>query len=220
MWLIPTSRRGSSPKVRIGPCATLETNCNESGSSDSKTGSITMWIPDHTPLTNWNGGKVIPKLVLYSYDGPVIFTASVGLTDFIFYKVGEDSNSDLYLIAPTSDSIISALKTQTLSLRGALSQSTCWLVDVAPDNEVRRFWPVQPKDIPIDVLPDFGLALAPSKTPVADILEQAISLHGLILILAAFVGVCLIFAAIPQLQMLIVVAAVAFMVRLVLCEFC
>ncbi len=47
-----------------------------------------------------------------------------------------------------------------------------------------------------------------------------VSLHSLILILAAFIGVCLIFAAIPQLQMLIVAGAAAFMVRLVLCEFC
>ncbi len=47
-----------------------------------------------------------------------------------------------------------------------------------------------------------------------------VSLHGLILILAAFVGICLVLAAIPQLQILIVVAAVAFMVRLITCEFC
>ena len=137
-----------------------------------------MWIPEHAPLTNWNGGKVVPKVVLYSYDGPVIFTASVGLTDFVFYKIGEDSNSDLYLIAPTSDAIISALKTQTLSLRGALAQSTCWLLDVAPDNEVRRFWPVKPKDIPTNVMPDFGLAISPSKTPVADILELRVESSG------------------------------------------
>jgi hypothetical protein len=106
---------------------------------------------------------------------PIVFTAQVGLTDFLFFKIGEDSNSDLYLIAPTSDATVEAIKRQSLSIRGALEQTLRWVVDVAPDNEVRRYWKVEPNDIPRSVLPSFGLALTPTKASVADILEQAIA---------------------------------------------
>jgi hypothetical protein len=151
-----------------------------------------MWTPSQPARTDWNAGKVVPKVVLFSYDGPLVFTAQVGLTDFLFFKIGEDSNSDLYLIAPTSDATVDALKMQSLSIRGALAQTHCWVVDVAPDNEVRRYWPVNPNDVPQSVLPIFGLALAPTKASVADILEQAIAFFS-----ARFTGENLSQASIP-----------------------
>jgi hypothetical protein len=123
---------------------------------------------------------------------PVIFTSRVGLTEFLFYKIGEDDNAEFYLIAPATAEVIGALKTQSLSLRGALSQPNYWVLDVSPDNEVRRFWSVRPQEIPPQVLPGYGLALAPSESPVADILEQAIAFFS-----TRFLGENLSTAAMP-----------------------
>lgn len=151
-----------------------------------------MWTPLQPARTDWSAGKVVPKVVLFSYDGPIVFTAQVGLTDFLFFKIGEESNSDLYLIAPTSDATVDALKKQSLSIRGALAQTHCWIVDVAPNNEVRRYWCINQNDVPQSVLPIFGLALAPTKSSVADILEQAIAFFS-----ARFTGENLSQASIP-----------------------
>jgi hypothetical protein len=91
-----------------------------------------MWIPPKPALTDWNAGKVVPRVVLFSYDGPLVFTAQVGLTNFLFFKIGEASNSDVYLIAPTSDATIDALKNQSLSIRGALAQQIAGLLTSPP----------------------------------------------------------------------------------------
>jgi hypothetical protein len=135
-----------------------------------------MWSPDSPALTQWNGGKIVPKTVLYYYDGPTVFTADVGLTEFLFYKIDEDANSDLFLIAPTNRKIIGALEKRSLSLRGALANSMeFWILDVARDQEVRRYWKLEISDIGEDMLPDNGLALAPLTSPAADFIEQALS---------------------------------------------
>ncbi len=120
--------------------------------------------------------KVIPKTVLYYYDGPTVFTADVGLTEFLFYKIDEDTNSDLFLIAPTTRQIVSALEKRALSLRGALANAlNFWIIDVAHDQNVRRYWKLEVGDIDEGMLPDSGLALSPLKSPAADFVEQAIA---------------------------------------------
>ena len=69
----------------------------------------------------------MPKTVLYYYDGPTVFTAVIGLLEFLFYKIDEGTNSDLFLIAPTTQKVIEALQKRSLSLRGALVLSEFWI---------------------------------------------------------------------------------------------
>jgi hypothetical protein len=135
-----------------------------------------MWSLNDTALTNWPGGKIVPKTVLYYYDGPTFFTTEIGLTEFLFHKFDEDTNSELFLVAPTTDKIVQALKDRALSVHGALATaSNLWIVDIAPNNDVRRFWKVAPTDINEDFWPEQGIAVSPLETPAADFVEQAIS---------------------------------------------
>jgi hypothetical protein len=157
---------------------------------------MTMWSPSRPALTDWSGGKVVPKTVLYYYDGPTIFTANVGLIEFLFYKIDEGVNSDLFLIAPTSSRVINALQQKTLSVRGALASAVdFWIVDVAGSQDVRRFWKIELADIDSDLMPDFGLALGPLKAPAANFVEQAESFFS-----ALFIGDILTQSRIPFLR--------------------
>jgi hypothetical protein len=122
-----------------------------------------------------------------------VFTADVGLIEFLFYKIDEGTNSDLFLIAPTTKKIIAALEKRTLSVRGALANSLqFWIVDVSRDQEVRRYWKVDVNDLGEDILPDNGLALSALKSPAADFVEQALSFFS-----ARFTGENLTEASIP-----------------------
>ncbi len=152
-----------------------------------------MWSVDSPALTHWNGGKVVPRVVLYYYDGPTVFTANVGLTEFLFYKFDEDTNSDLFLIAPTNAKVVKALQDRTLSVRGALANAhEFWIVDVARDQEVRRYWRINPEEIEPDLMPELGLALEPRQAPAADFVEQALSFFS-----ARFTGENLTESSIP-----------------------
>jgi hypothetical protein len=134
-----------------------------------------MWSQQSPAKTNWSGGSIQPSDVLYYYDGPILFSAAVGLTDFLFYKVEELDGSDLFLITHTTDTIIEAVKKGALSLRGALTNPDYWILDVDAAMQVRRYWSVREEDLPSDFLPEAGLGLYPQNTPVADTIEQASS---------------------------------------------
>jgi len=135
-----------------------------------------MWSLDSPALAHWNGGKIVPKSILYRYDGPTVFTADIGLIEFLFYKIDEDTNSELFLIAPTTDKVVEALKGKSLSVRGALaSSSDFWIVDITPDWNVRKTWKVSLSDLDADFLPHEGIGVAPLKSPAADFVEQALS---------------------------------------------
>ena len=69
-----------------------------------------MWsleAPSERPPTD---DAIIPSKVLYRYDGPTIFTAQLGLTNTLFLKVDELDGGDLFLAAPTTRDLISALE--------------------------------------------------------------------------------------------------------------
>jgi RNase P/RNase MRP subunit p29 len=134
-----------------------------------------MWKPSETALTNWTAGPVVVKEILYAYDGPAIFTANIGLTLFLFYKIDEGEQSDIFLITGTTDDIVGALRSGQLSLLGALARGPYWIVDLASKLEVRRCWSVDAKQLPPDIFPASGLGLYPLESPAPDTIEQAFS---------------------------------------------
>jgi hypothetical protein len=134
-----------------------------------------MWSPSSPGRTDWHAGKIVPDTVLYYYDGPSIFSARIGLTEYLFYKIDEDTQAQLFLIAPVTARIITALQENTLSVRGAIAQAAQhWALEIAPDWDVRRYWSLHQTEID-ELMPEHGLAMAPRAVPAADFIEQVLA---------------------------------------------
>ena len=135
-----------------------------------------MWTEDRPAETVWNAGQVVPKTIFYYYDGPTVFTAHVGLTEFLFFKFDEGIQSDFFLVSPTNSKVVKGLEQRTLSIRGAVANARdFWILELTRQMDVRRYWKIALEDIGSDWLPDLGVALEPLKAPAADFVEQALS---------------------------------------------
>jgi hypothetical protein len=132
------------------------------------------WAEWTTGQTTWPFGRLVPDEVLYDFGGPTIFTAKIGLEQFLFYKTNEDGDSDYYLATPISPEEISALKEGKLSVRGALSRPKCWLMEIDLDLQVRRY-EQHGFELVSDMLPGYGVPLYGSLSTAADTMQQATS---------------------------------------------
>jgi len=121
-------------------------------------GAIVKWSTWTTGQTDWSFGALRPDEVLYSFDGPAIFTCRIGFDTYLFYKADEHKNGDYYVAASISPEELAALKAGELSVRGALAQQKCWLMDVDLDFEVRRY-EQRHLDTAGRLLPRHGVAL-------------------------------------------------------------
>lgn len=97
------------------------------------------WNDWSTGSRSWQFGPLVPDEVLYEDMGPAIFTSKIGLQTLLFYKSSEHSGGDFYVAVETSGESLDALKAGRLSVRGALTQSKCWMMDVDLDLKVQRF---------------------------------------------------------------------------------
>jgi hypothetical protein len=61
---------------------------------------------------------ISPMRVLYEYDGPAIFTAMIGLSEFLFYKADELEECDVFVAAETDDATVDLVLSGRLSVRG------------------------------------------------------------------------------------------------------
>lgn len=132
-----------------------------------------MWKPSETSVQSWISGKVVPKRVLYSYDEPLIFTAQIGLTEFLFYKIEEEGDANLFLAVQITSSVLEALAENSLSLIGALRSGESWIIELGSGYDVRSYWKKSVSEVPVHLLPEPGLALAPSKSSTANTIEQS-----------------------------------------------
>ena len=130
-----------------------------------------MWI-DTTPVNNnWHGGAIRLSQVLYEYDGPVVFRATIGLNDYLFAKRDEIDGNDYYLAVETDDAVISALSQGRISLRGALHRGEGWLIEGELDN-VSAFQHIP--EVSIDrFLPAQNVGLRRAFGILPDTMEQA-----------------------------------------------
>jgi hypothetical protein len=133
-----------------------------------------IWDNWATGSKTWNFGPLVPDEVLYEYMGPSMFTTTVGLQHILVYKSFEHSDGDYFIAVETSVEIIDALKAGRLSVRGALSQSTCWLMDLNLDLNVQRYEQVSLGAIS-DLIPETGIPLYADMKLAADSLQQATS---------------------------------------------
>lgn len=131
-----------------------------------------MWHID-LPSCSWTGGEITPSEVLYSYDGPLIFTAKMGLFGLLYLKIDELGDTDLFLVTQTTDEIVNALRRGLISVRGALDQRSYWIVETKSGLQALRYWRANRNEIPESYLPEPGVGLFSSFGVVPDTLEQA-----------------------------------------------
>jgi hypothetical protein len=120
-----------------------------------------------------------PNDILYYYDGPCIFTATLGLSNYLFHKVDETDNEQLFLVAPTNKEIIVALKSGSLSVWGAINQDQLWIIELDTAFSIKRTWEVNSNELPIEFLPKAGLGLKPQTHSLADAIEQVDSFFSM-----------------------------------------
>ncbi len=98
-----------------------------------------MWQNWKTGKQDWDLGNLSPDEVLYYLDGPAIFTCRIGFSTYLFFKSDELDTGDYYIAAPITQDELQALKDGRLSVRGALSQPTIWLLQLDFDLRVKRY---------------------------------------------------------------------------------
>lgn len=133
------------------------------------------WADWTTGNTAWPFGMLVPDDVLYEFAGPAIFTKSIGLEDFFFYKSDEYSDGDYFVAVSITLDEIDALKRGRLSIRGALNQSKCYIFDVDFDLNVRRFEQKRFSEVS-SLLPSSGVPLYSKFKAAPDSVDQATSL--------------------------------------------
>ena len=108
-----------------------------------------------------------PVEVLYEFDGPKIFTLADRFGDLLLLSwCDETEDGDRYLMVPASAKILRDLRVGAISVRDALEQTRCWIVDSSFDRESFRIYRYQFQEIPTDCLPKRGTMLLPSLQPL------------------------------------------------------
>ena len=131
-----------------------------------------IWNEWSSGSRNWQFGPLAPDEVFYEYMGPSIFTTQVGLQKLLVYKSSEHADGDYFIAVETSDEVIDALKAGRLSVRGALTQPKCWLLDLDLDLEVQRFEQASFRAVS-NLLPETGIPLYADMRTAADSVQQA-----------------------------------------------
>jgi hypothetical protein len=108
-----------------------------------------------------------PAEVLYEFDGPRIFTLTDNEDELnLVYWSDEIEQTSRYVVVPTTEKILKALKKGSISVFDALNQPRCWLCDSNQLGELTGCQRVEFEDIPRDSLPGIGTMLLPSLEPL------------------------------------------------------
>ena len=99
--------------------------------------------------------------VLYEFDGPKIFTTSIGALQYLWYECAEDTATHVvrYLVVPTDEQTVAYLKDGTRTVYDALRQPWVWAVDIGAKDEVRDGWIVQLDEVPDSAKPERSVPL-------------------------------------------------------------
>jgi hypothetical protein len=133
------------------------------------------WDPTRPKHTDWQGGPVTPVDVFYELDGPVIFTAKVGLATMLFFKHDETDDAEIFIVAGIDEAELTALRKGRVSVRGALSYRNAWLVKTDHEFVVKVYQSHDYSSI-LPYLPPKGVGLSANFGLVPDSMEQAESL--------------------------------------------
>jgi len=121
-------------------------------------------------LHEWTGGtikQVVPQEVLVEFDQPLTFTfKDESGTLLLAHLLSQDDQFSRYVVAPTTDQIVSQLKSGARAIIAALDQPIIWLVDLAADAKVAKAWVGTLKGIPPVVLPASDVMLYTHLAPM------------------------------------------------------
>jgi hypothetical protein len=137
------------------------------------------WVPDTEGFPPWSDHPVLPQDVLYSFDGPIVFVAPVGLSRTLFVKFQESDETSFFHASPINEDNLAALKSGELSLRGALSSDQIFIVEFSHDLRVLRFWQDEMRLLGERLLPTRRVGLVPRAKLVWDSLIEARALLAL-----------------------------------------
>jgi hypothetical protein len=133
-----------------------------------------MWSADIVPVkSDLNGLPLVPREVLYYFDGPILFVSRIGLVDFLCQKFDEDGQSDFFILSQVDEATVGALKAGRLSVRGAIENDRYWVVKVGVALQVQAVWPVTELEFPTKFLPQRHLGLSHTEDYIPDAIEQA-----------------------------------------------
>ena len=124
-----------------------------------------MWnIPKPQIPANWLPFE--PVTILYEYDFPLIFTLRGKGRKHLAFFCGQDGESVRFLVVPFSDELERRLVSGDINLRDALTRPQMWVFDLDQSWEPVRCWRVVERDLPKGLLPEPGVMLWASQTPV------------------------------------------------------
>lgn len=136
-----------------------------------------IWKPPQTGFAPWTDQPVVPDEILYAFDEPIVFSARVGLSNALFVKFDEDGGLNYYYVCPISSETLAALKSNELSLRGALTTAPNSIVEIDGQFSVKRYW--DSGVLEEGLLPERRVGLRPSTGPICESLEEARALFAL-----------------------------------------
>lgn len=101
-----------------------------------------IWPASGTPVDSAIFGSLEPEEVLYDFDGPQIYISrSQGRPIFVYESDADDAAEvRRLLVVPTSEALISGLKTGRTSLCEALRQPWLHAVDQSNNGDVLNIW--------------------------------------------------------------------------------
>lgn len=132
-----------------------------------------MWSMNDPALCDMANMQIRATEVLEKYDDPILFTSKVGFEDYIFLNVMDLEDGFLFVASSITEEAISLLKSNKLSIIGALRSGDFIVVECTSDYVVRRYWPIGIDRFDQSLLPDPGAALSLEVDGVADTVDQA-----------------------------------------------
>ena len=138
-----------------------------------------IWTPDTEGFPPWSDQLVVPQDVLYAFDGPIVFVASVGFSSTLFVKFQEQDDSSFFHASPIDTEHLAALKSGELSLRGALTSDQLFIVELTSHLRVKRYWQDDLSHWSERMLPARRVGLLPKAKLIWDSLTEARALLAL-----------------------------------------
>jgi hypothetical protein len=108
-----------------------------------------------------------PADILYQFDGPRTFTVRDAEGElYLAHWADEVDDVSRFIVVPTLQRTVDALRNGNISVYESLDQARCWLCDVSSQGNLLRCLRAEFSDVPADALPGHGTMLLPALEPL------------------------------------------------------
>jgi len=125
------------------------------------------------------GGTLKVDEVLYEFDEPLIFRATVGPLDCLLNKLSSRNGGSYYLAVEADDETVLALKSGMLSVRGAFLSDAYWIFFQERVSGEMAYWRLGRSEVPEKFLPKSQRPLYYWQEPAPDSMAQANSIFSI-----------------------------------------